>query len=56
MNAYERRHRRYLVKQTIKYSLVYVFILAMLFTAFDAGQQRVDDWEAETGRYGEGLR
>lgn len=56
MNAYQRRHVRFLVKQTIKYTVATIIFTTLLFSAFDYGQSKVDRWEAETGRYGEGLR
>lgn len=56
MNAYQRRHLRYQIKQGIKFAVATVIFTVILFSAFDYGQSRVDRWEEETGRYGEGLR
>lgn len=40
--------------------IIHVFTAALIFAAllfaFESGQRRVDRWEQETGRYGEGLR
>lgn len=38
------------------YSIAIMLALVIFWTSFEESQDRVDRWEAETGRYGEGLR
>ena len=56
MNSYQRRHIRYCIKRFLKCFIFLSFILFLFFLSFDYGQSKVDKWERDSGRYGEGLR
>ena len=44
------------MKDTLIFGIIVLLALAVLLAACEIGQQRVDLWEAQTGRYGQGLR
>lgn len=44
------------VKEGVCWTIVFGIMLVVFIWAFETGQTKVDRWEAETGRYGEGLR
>lgn len=56
MNSVQRRALRANIKKTVKAIILMAIAMTILGFAFESGQQRVDNWEEETGRYGEGLR
>lgn len=37
------------------YLIASILIFAIMFLCFEHGQEKVHNWEQETGRYGEGL-
>ena len=44
------------MKDTLIFGFFIIFSIILALSACEVGQQRVDNWERETGRYGEGLR
>lgn len=44
------------VKEGVCWTIVFGIMLVVFIWAFETGQAKVDRWEAEIGRYGEGLR
>lgn len=43
-------------KEGVCWTIIFGIMLVVFIWAFETGQAKVDRWEAETGRYGEGLR
>lgn len=37
------------------YLIVSILFIVIMFLCFEQGQNKVHNWEEETGRYGEGL-
>lgn len=44
------------VREYSCWTIFFGIMLVVFIWAFETGQAKVDRWEAETGRYGEGLR
>ncbi len=44
------------MKDTLIFIVIVLLAIAVLLAACEKGQQRVDNWERETGKYGQGLR
>lgn len=52
MRGSTKRH----IKEGILYFCLMLFSILVLAFSFESGQRKVDRWERETSRYGEGLR
>lgn len=44
------------MKNTLILIVMVLFAFEVLLASCEKGQQRVDNWERETGKYGQGLR
>ena len=44
------------MKDTLIFGFFIIFSIILALSACEIGQKRVDAWEAQTGRYGQGLR
>ena len=44
------------VREGVYWTILFGIMSVVFIWAFETGQAKVDRWEEETGRYGEGLR
>ena len=44
------------VRECVCWTIIFGIMLVVFIWAIVYGQAKVEQWEAETGRYGEGLR
>ena len=44
------------MKDTLIFIVIVLLAIVVLLASCEKGQQRVDNWERETGKYGQGLR